>query len=56
MNFSAQTQVNQLQDLIDSKVEKRRRGVYGPPSGKKLVTESARAVWKSIQMVQCIYY
>ena len=37
INFSAQTHVNQLQDLLDSKFEKRRRGVYGPPAGKKNV-------------------
>jgi len=34
VNFSAQTGVNQVQDLLDSKFEKRRRGVYGPPAGK----------------------
>jgi len=37
INFSAETHVNQLQDLLDSKFEKRRRGVYGPPAGKKNV-------------------
>ncbi|CAE8610871.1 unnamed protein product [Polarella glacialis] len=37
INFSAQTHVNQFQDLLDSKFEKRRRGVYGPPAGKKNV-------------------
>jgi len=37
INFSAQTHVNQLQDLLDSKFEKRRRGIYGPPAGKRNV-------------------
>lgn len=35
ISFSAQTHVNQLQDLLDSKFEKRRRGVFGPPAGKR---------------------
>merc|ERR1719171_200465 len=34
LTMSAQTHVNQTQDLLDSKFDKRRRGVYGPPAGK----------------------
>ena len=37
ITFSAQTSANQVQEALDEKFEKRRKGIYGPPTGKRFV-------------------
>lgn len=37
INFSARTNSNNVQDFLDSKMEKRRKGVFGPPLGSNML-------------------
>ncbi|XP_050431121.1 dynein axonemal heavy chain 1-like [Adelges cooleyi] len=37
LNFSARTSANQTQDVIDSKLDRRKKGVFGPPILKRLI-------------------
>ena len=37
VTFSAQTSQNQTQDYLDSKMEKRKKGTFGPPAGKEFI-------------------
>jgi dynein heavy chain len=37
IGFSARATANMAQYLIDTKLDRRRKGVFGPPSGKKAI-------------------
>jgi dynein heavy chain len=37
IGFSAKSRCDQTQDTIDSKIDRRRKGIYGPPPGKTML-------------------
>eukprot|EP00961_Rhodomonas_salina_P286903 3876744-Rhodomonas_salina.2 len=37
VSFSASTSANQTQDILDARMDKRRKGVFGPPAGMKYI-------------------